>query len=336
MPVTLQELARRTGLSVSTVSRVLRGKENVSAEAAEAVQSALRLLGLAGAHAGGAPMIAVVVPRVRYFDLDAWKPLRRELFLHLFEAGFVGVTVTAEEDPDPERFRDFDLLGALVLGEEGKTAGAALEAAGVPVLRIAVRPPAGPGSILLDFDAGIDTAVRHLSQLGHRRIGMAVALGPDAGPRAAAFRRSAARRLHIEATRAQAPVEQAGPGVPAGRQAADGLLAAGCTAIVSCGPALTLGAMQSAQLAGLSMPEQLSLLAIGEVPEPEVLSPAVSQVTFDWTEVATQAIDALTTLAGRDASGPVSGGAARRGPQPLLQVAPDLLLRSSAAPIRQR
>ena len=138
------------------------------------------------------------------------------------------------------------------------------------------------------------------------------------------YRRSMADLLHIPATRDQAPVAQAGPGILAGAQAADGLLRANCSAVISCSPALTFGVLESARRLGLDVPQDLSLLTVGEMPDADVVHPPLSQVTFDWGRLAQTAISELERL--------MAG--ARTLPD--YSVAPELVLRSSELPVRTR
>jgi DNA-binding LacI/PurR family transcriptional regulator len=166
--------------------------------------------------------------------------------------------------------------------------------------------------------------VRHLIHLGHRRIGISVPDDSSAPSRVAAFRRSMADVLHIPATREQAPVAAAGPGILAGSQAADRLLDANCSAIISCSPALTFGVLESTKRTGLDVPSDVSLLTVGDMPDADVVHPPLSQVTFDWANLAQSALAELERLI--------------RGSRTLpdYSVSPELVLRSSAQPVRTR
>lgn len=326
--VSLNRIAELSGLSASTVSRVLRDRPGVSAEARRAVEVALRTLGVASALPEDSPaVVAVVQAEVTGADVDPFETLYLETVRRIYRVGKVALRVTTgPELPSPAtRLQEFGVAGAVVLG--GQSAGPEakrLAALNFPVVRVSNARHEGTGQIVLDASQGIDTAVRHLVHLGHRRIGIAVPEDSAAANRVAAYRRSMADLLHIPATRDQAPVAQAGPGILAGAQAADGLLRANCSAVISCSPALTFGVLESARRLGLDVPQDLSLLTVGEMPDADVVHPPLSQVTFDWGRLAQTAISELERL--------MAG--ARTLPD--YSVAPELVLRSSELPVRTR
>lgn len=325
---TLRDIAAAAGVSVSTVSRVLRHRPEASAAAVHKVELALRTLGVVSPRSTeGRAVVAIVQNAPAGSDVDPFEALYLELRSRIFARGQVALRVFAAEGlPSPvPHLAEVPLAGALVLG--GGPAGfvaADLHEAGIGYLRISNAGHPDEARIVLDDRVGIDTAVRHLAHLGHRRMGLAVPDDSAEPARTAAFRKALAETLHITATRDQAPVATAGPGVLAGAQAARELLDRDCTAVISCSPALTFGLLEATRRAGLSVPHDLSLLTVGDMPDAEVMDPPLTQVTFDWAELAEAALAELAGLA--------SGGARR----PDYSVTPDLVLRSSAKPLAQR
>ncbi|MEV0984202.1 LacI family DNA-binding transcriptional regulator [Brevibacterium sp. NPDC049920] len=327
--VSLARIAEVSGRSESTVSRVLRRAPGVSAEARRAVEVALRTLGVSGAEAAPSDrgIIAVVQAVVLGADVDAFESLFLEMVRRIYRVGRVALRVTTgpELESSATRLQEFGIVGAVVLG--GQSAGPEakrLAALNIPVMRVSNARHEGTGQIVLDATQGIDTAVRHLVHLGHRRIGIAVPEDSAAASRVAAYRRSMADLLHIPATRDQAPVAQAGPGILAGSQAAERLLQANCSAVISCSPAITFGVLESARRAGLDVPRDLSLLTVGEMPDADAVHPPLSQVTFDWPQLAQTAIGELERL--------IAGSRTL----PDYSVTPELVLRSSEMPVRTR
>ncbi|WAL40020.1 substrate-binding domain-containing protein [Brevibacterium sp. BRM-1] len=338
-------IARTAGVSVSTASRVLRGAPGTSAAARRAVEIALGTLGVqapgAGAlaapagpagsgesGAGAAPaLIAVVQNAPEGTEVDAFEALHLALVRRLFDVGRAAVRILTGPGigSAAQAAARAGVRGAIVLG--GGSAGRearALEAAGVPVVRVSNAPHAGARQFVLDSVRGIATALRHLVHLGHRRIGLAVPQDSAADARIAAFRRTLAAEMHIMASRDQAPVAIAAAGVLGGAQAAQELLAKDCSAVVSCAPSITFGILEAAGRAGLRVPEHLSLLTVGEMPDADVLSPPMSQVGFDWEAIAAAAVRELDRViadpeVGLDYS-----------------VAPELVLRASEAPAGSR
>lgn len=326
--VSLKQIAEVSGVSVSTASRVLRGAPGVSEASRRAVEVALRTLGVrTDERQVGSGMIAVVQAALTGADVDPFESLYLEVVRRIFRVGRVALRVTTGPGLPSmaATLQEYGVAGAVVLG--GQSAGPEaqrLAALHVPVIRVSNARHEGTGQIVLDASQGIDTAVRHLIHLGHRRIGIAVPEDSAAATRVAAFRRSMADVLHIAATRDQAPVTMAGPGILAGSQAAEKLLQANCSAVISCAPALTFGVLESARRTGLDVPRDLSLLTVGEMPDADVVHPPLSQVTFHWERLAQTAISELERL---------MVGAATL---PDYSVAPELVLRSSEQPVRRR
>lgn len=351
--ISLKQIAAASGLSVSTVSRVLREQPGTSAAARRAVAVALGTLGVRHGDeaARSGTVIAVVHAAPLAGDVDPFESLYLEIVERIFTLGWVAVRIQTGPDlaSAAEVLESFGVAGAVVLG--GGSAGPEaqqLAAHGVPVIRVSNARHAGFAQLVLDSGEGIRTAVRHLIHLGHRRIGLVVPEDSAASTRVSAFRRAMADVLHIPATRDQAPVVVAGPGILAGSQAADELLEAQCSAAISCAPAITFGFLESTRRLRLAVPQDFSLLTVGDMPDAEVIHPPMSQVTFDWAalaEAALRELERLMRAGGAGAAGP-GGGAARGGgsgagggrtPQlPDYRVSPELVLRASERAIGRR
>lgn len=180
--VTINDVARAAGVAPSTVSYVISGKRSISPRTRRLVEESIRKLGY-HPHAGArslagnrASVLALVVP------------LRTDLNVSVVME-FVAAAVTAA------RAHDHDLL--LLTKDEGpaalqRVASSAIadalmvmdvEAADprVPMLLALDRPvvligvpdhPDGLTCVDLDFVAAGALCVRHLAELGHRRIGL--------------------------------------------------------------------------------------------------------------------------------------------------------------------
>lgn len=323
---TLKQIAELSGLSVATVSRVLRKQPSVSESAVRAVESAVRTLGY-GVKPDSGSAIAVVQAIPVGSDVDPYESLFLHVSERLFDVGRAAVRVLTGPDipPATEVLTRSGIKGALVLG--GGSAGpeaVRMQSAGIRVLRIAQSTYAETAQIILDPTTSLNTALSHLVNLGHTRIGLAVPRNSAAAARISTFRKRLAELLHISATRDQAPVAMAEPGLPAGIHAAQKLLAANCTAVIATSPSLSFGVLEAARRAHLSVPEHVSLLTVGDMCDADVLSPPISQVTYDWQAVAETAVGTLETMLSRP------------GYMPAYSMSPELVLRSSDKPIRKR
>ena len=107
------------------------------------------------------------------------------------------------------------------------------------------------------------------------------------------------------------------------------LNAQGITAAITTSPALALGFFEATAQARLQMPRDLSLLTVGDLQDADVLSPPMSQVTYDWVRLAESAVAELTRVVDQRAAGATEAAAHYR-------VVPELVLRASIRPVTRR
>jgi LacI family transcriptional regulator len=178
-PVTLAQVAAESGVSPSTVSRILNGTAVVSAEKAAAVEAAIKKLGfrpnpVARGLAGGRTMsIGVLTQTVS-------SPFYGEALLgiedELERAGYLPLFVSGHWSEGEER-KALDALlsrrvdGLIVLA--GRLSEKALQAVARQLPMVVVgRRVSGPRLCSLVFDnrGGARLATQHLIGLGHTRI----------------------------------------------------------------------------------------------------------------------------------------------------------------------
>src|SRR5262245_729823 len=172
--VTSVDVARRAGVSQSTVSLVLSGKSagRISARTETAVRKAAAELGYRPNVAartlrtGTARTVGLVVTDVTH---PFFGPVLRGAQAAAWRAGYAVTLVDVANDPERERGA-FETLRAgpadgymFFTVEPPKDSGEA-------VVAIEVAPPGMP-FVRFDTERGTDIAVEHLIGLGHRRIG---------------------------------------------------------------------------------------------------------------------------------------------------------------------
>ncbi len=178
---TIQDVAHQSGVSVATVSRALRGKENVADETRARVIAVADRLGYqphtaASWLASGKTMtVGVAAP---YFDVWYTGRVLAGVEQVLSDAGY-DLTVYAADTPDKrDRFaaRSTSLqtrVDGLLLVDFSPDTGqlARLEASGIRIVAIGERlePFA---SLAIDNISTAAEAVGHLVGLGHRRIAL--------------------------------------------------------------------------------------------------------------------------------------------------------------------
>lgn len=273
----IQEIATVTGLSKSTVSRALRGMENVAETTIDEVRRVADELGYvpssaaAGLATGRQRAVGVVVPVIdRWFYVKALGGVDAELRragydLVLYNLGGPGGDRDRAFRRSMLRHRvDALVLLSLVLDA---TERAELELTRHPMIVIG-GPAPGLRNIGVDDRAVTQIAVDHLCGLGHRRVAY-VGGQDEAGMNVAVphLRRDG----FVDAMRA------AGHAVPdrwlldgrfsfaGGVAAGDALFGAGVdrpTAVLCASDEMALGVLLAAAQAGLSVPGDVSVIGI--------------------------------------------------------------------------
>ncbi|MHB9856925.1 LacI family DNA-binding transcriptional regulator [Streptomyces sp. YIM S03343] len=178
--MSITDVARAAGVSASTVSRALRGRPGVSDEVRLQITAVAAELGYTASRSasslasGRTFTVGVVVPHVgRWFFgtvVDAAE--------HVFSAAGYDVLLYNLGSPEsrkrffakmPVRKRVDAVLSLLIPDEEES---AALRSLGIPLASTVGVSRPGFTVVGIDDRAGAQSAVRHLVNLGHRRIGM--------------------------------------------------------------------------------------------------------------------------------------------------------------------
>jgi len=302
-PVTLLDVAREAGVSPSTVSRILNGTATVSAVKRKAVEDAIKKMGfepnpLAQSLKSGRSMTVGIVVQ------DISSPFFSEI-LHgvddgLNSTGYASVIVSGHWNASEEAARIKLLLARKVDGLillSGRIEDKA-------VLQFATqRPIVATGRSLksstaigfkLDNQNGAYQAVRHLIELGHRRV--AFVTGPsnntDANERLTGYKQA------LES--ADIPFE---PGlvVEGDFHEASGLMAVNrlfdtqqqFSAIFAGNDLIAYGVRLSLYRKGIRVPEDISLIGFDDLPGSLYTTPpltTIRQPLYDMGLIATTAL----------------------------------------------
>jgi DNA-binding LacI/PurR family transcriptional regulator len=296
-------VARRAGVSQSTVSLVLSGKSagRISARTDAAVRQAAEELGYRPNVAartlrtGTARTVGLVVTDVTH---PFFGPVLRGAQAAAWRAGYAVTLVDVANDPDRER-------GAFEALRAGPADGYMFftidppERSGEHVVAIEVSPP-GMQFVRFDTERGTDLAVRHLLDLGHERIGH---LGSELD--AETFR---LRREHVLATLAEAGLEPCGYERAAFRfddahRAALALLGGTVrpTGVYADDDLLAGGVYLAARDLGLRIPEDVSVVGFDDLPFAQVFAPPLTTIAIDPEELGATAFEVLAAvMAGED------------------------------------
>lgn len=149
--------------------------------------------------------------------------------------------------------------------------------AGLPVVLLGTAV-AGHASVVIDNAAGADAVVRHLADLGHRRIAL---IGGPAGNTDAQARRSAYRAALLDRDlEADPALDVEGDFTEASGYAAAEQLLAGerPTAVFAANDAMAIGALRACREAGLDVPGDLALAGFDDIPVATYVTPALTSV----------------------------------------------------------
>jgi len=343
--VTLLDIARASGFSVSTVSIVLSEaplSQNVAASTREHIRTIARQLGYhPDAYARSLRRRSTQTIGVLAFDLSDpfCTPVMRGIQGSLHEAGYLPLIVDAQAqrklfDSSLHMILERRADGVIVIASwvfEETNLLSDVKKNKVPIVIIGRDLVArGIDSILVDNEAGGALAARHLKDLGHTRI--AVIRGPqemvDSEPRWAGIQRMAAEDgLNIDpALVFQLPsIADPASGFEGGLRTARKMIASGrpFTAVIAFDDLTALGVVRGLAEAGLRVPQDCSVMGFDDVLPAEVATPSMTTIRQPLKEMGCEAAERVLHAIRR---GPGKQERAR-----LHKPGPELVVRMSTA-----
>lgn len=332
---TIEDVARRAGVSTATVSRVVNQPDAVREKLRARVETAIASLGYvphAGARtlkSGRTGTVGAIFPTV---DNAIFSKAIDALQRTLDEAGRQLLIATNDYNPDTEESQALNLLtrgaDALVLCGTGQRASLLerLRSRGVPVVHVmSWPPPAGMHCVGFDNAQAMQQVVRYLLDLGHRHIAMMAGITQDndrAAARLAGVRAAIANAgLRLPATR----VVERRYSLAAGREGLRKLMDVPTppTAIVCGNDVLAFGALFEAQRLGLSVPRDLSIVGFDDLELASHLQPSLTTVHVPAETMWRQAVEHVLAMLEGDTP-------------PSAQIDVSLVVRGSTAPPRRR
>jgi LacI family transcriptional regulator len=334
--VTIADVAKQAGVSVSTAARVLSGRGYAAAETRRVVLEAARVLGYVpnqiarSLRTQKSSMIGLLIGDV---ENSFYSTIAKNVESVAKEAGYHVVLCNSDDDPDVEREYLKLLDGMRVDGvivtptSRNRRHLEYLLQKGTVIIQVDRRVERlGADAILVDNESGAHSAVAHLIAAGHSRIGILAgeldvltaserlagykrALKEHAIPvRDQLIRPGSFHREHaIEDATALIGVDPR----PTAIFAANNILAEACLIAL-------------AEL-GLRVPRDMSMVAFDEVPWMGMVNPPLTTVRQPVADVARSAAELMLRRLGEDGQGPPSTVVFRT----------ELLERGSVAPVRR-
>jgi len=332
---TLNEIARRAGVSVSVVSRVLNGDPTVRAreETRQRVLRVAKELNYSANYAGRAlrlarsKALALITPAVS-------SPLFSDLLAGATDAAeaedytlLIGWSDRITQGSDTlRRLVGEGRVDGFVLQRTDDLSDQALEslvANDARVVLVTSRTPRRQGSVILDDVGGAKLATEHLISLGHTRIGL---VGGIASSDIARRREQGYLQALHEAglRRRESLVRRIGYSPEMAAIATESLasLERPPTGVVVANVNGAIGALTALRRLGIDVPGQMSVVAYHDVWVAEHTWPPLTTVKMPYYEVGVQAVRSLIAQLG----GSPGQDIVVRDPEP------QLVLRSSTAP----
>ena len=306
--VTIAQLAQQTGVSVATVSNVLRDRGKVGRETRERILAAAKEMGYhpnlnARALVQGRPQsIALVASSIA-------NPFYPE-FAQAVEAavrklGYFLIICNTNDDPEQEKAYLDAVSGSLAHGILVMNADFVqldalvdMHQRGIPVVLCMWERPQEPPRlpcVAVDFYQAGACAAEHLLKLGHQHIGVIVGSLPT-GNHIWRYRgfidTLESAGISIDEKR---HVRFGQDSIDAGRNAAHGLLAGNreLTAIFATNDLPAIGILQAAADLGLQVPYDLSVVGITDIQLAHQMRPALTTVAVPTEEAASLAVAML-------------------------------------------
>jgi len=304
---TLADVAAAAGTTVPTVSKVLRGRSDVSAATRSRVMRAVGDLGYrgrSGRDVASRPERSGLVDLVLSGVEGTWANRALSGVERAAAAAGVDIVVSVARRPEDDtwltRLLARDLGGAVLALVDATSAQlATLAAARVPTVLLdpVTQPPGTVASVGATNWAGGRAAADHLVSLGHERLAV---LGGR--------HRHLYSQARIDGFRSgvtQAGLELADDRVVHGdwSRAGAARLAAGLlggrtppTAVFACSDTIALGVYDAADAAGLRIPEDLSVVGFDDLPESEWVRPALTTVRQPIAQMGEAALRMLLRI----------------------------------------
>jgi DNA-binding LacI/PurR family transcriptional regulator len=305
--VSIREVAKRAGVSTATVSRVVNGTAPVDARTEKRVRLAIartgyypnthaRTLGTGKSHIYGMIISDIENP----FFPELVKCFERIAVEHGHEV------LIANTDYRPERMEV--CVRRMLERKVDSELIQMLSGRGIPIVFFDTGVVGEKISdVSLDYAGGVEQAIDHLTELGHRRI--AFVSGPD---------NLASARTRLEAFRAslkRKKLECCSDSIRTGNHRFDGGYAAMLeilkvpvrpTAVLASNDLTAIGIMGAIYAAGLRVPDDISVVGFDDIALSSFVSPPLTTIRLSRSDIAEFAFNTLYAASQRGVNEGVS------------------------------
>ncbi len=310
--VTILDVARRAGVSHTTVSLALRNSDRISTEVAERIRGIAQEMGyrprlaaqlLRGNRTG---RVALILPRGVTGTHPGFFSMIMSCFVHACERQEIGYHIELLDAMDniqhelPDSVANGLVDSALLVGWYNPSLKRVLEQHGCPW--VSLEEP-DDHAVMSDVSSGVYGAVQHLAAMGHRRIAM---MHGNCRYRVHEASLKGYQRAIADFSLEPVIVQATVPKQDSRRD----MLAANYhdaarvlglvprpTAVISSGMLEVRHIIQVAGERGIKIPSELSLIAVGHAGDALAMWPVITSVQADWMAIVSNALRMVHRLA---------------------------------------
>jgi LacI family transcriptional regulator len=323
--VTIRDVARESGVHISTVSRTFSAPHLVNPETRNRVLAVAGELGYRpnraarGLITGRTHNVGLIVPDIAN---PFFPPLIKAAESAARERDYSVFLADTDEDPVVEA----ELVRAIAKQVDGvllcssRLSNRLIEEVRDSVPLVVVnRRVQGVPAVLMDVGGGARQAVDHLVELGHRRI--ALLGGPAASWTSGQMRRAASAAARAAGARLRAFGPNP-PTVKGGAALAEAVISAGVTAVLAYNDLMAIGLIDALDTLGVRVPDDVSVVGVDNSTHGQLTRPKLTTVAMPAAAAGRTAVDLLLQVIAD------VGGA--RAPQTMLDTV--LVVRQSTVP----
>ena len=329
--VRLKDIADRTGFSVNTVSLALRQSPRIPDETSLRIREAAAELNYLPNHVAKS-LVSRETKTIGLVLTDITNPTlthaAQAIELALAERGYSTLFATsnndlAEEKRVIEMFRSRQVDGMLIYPRSHRELDhiRKLRQANYPVVLLVGDPDAGIDAVCVDERRGAYRAVRHLIDIGHRRIGIIDSANPLGNREKRDGYLQALNEAGIDYEEALS-ADPLGHSVIRGYWAMDRLMNTPdrATAVFTANDSLAVGALRWTQKNRLNVPRDVAIVGFDNIEFAEHAATPISSVNYEVEMVTELAVERLLSL--------VKAGDALPEPR-VTMIDPELIVRES-------
>ncbi len=296
MSVTIRDVARASGVHISTVSRTFSAPHLVNPNTRSRVLACAEQLGYRPNRAARALItgrtynIGLIVADIAnpFFPplIKAAESQARKHDHHIFVAD-TNEDAAVEEEVVRALAKQVD--GVLLCSPRMSNALIEQLSREVPLV-VVNRQITGIPAVVMDVARGAGIAIEHLTALGHRRVALL------SGPRGSWTSREIRRSATATARSAGLELVIIGPNPPTeggGLTVAEEVLRAGATAVLAYNDLMAIGLIEGLLAAGARVPEDVSVVGIDDIMLSRLTRPKLTTVATPTAAAGRAAVDML-------------------------------------------